>query len=115
MDTEGNSQYTFEMHDWQPCDEAFFANKSKSKKGPPDSFVEPPEEYASEERILESSALDIKYVADVPGPVPSRGSTGYVEPLSTHPRTMDEPPEWSVDVCITGGIMRYGPWADRQR
>ena len=75
-------------------------------------------EYAKEPKILEAPSLEILYYADVVGEVPSSTEpSGFVEPPSD-PFDIgngDLPPEWGIDVAIKGGVIRYGPWADRQR
>ncbi|KAL4073990.1 hypothetical protein J3A83DRAFT_4507268, partial [Scleroderma citrinum] len=73
-------------------------------------------EYAIERRIMETPTLELSYYADVVGEVPAE---------ATGPRGMglesydigngDLPPEWGIDFVIHNGVIRYGPWADRQR
>lgn len=73
-------------------------------------------EYAQERNILEAPVLELTYYVDVVGEVPS--ATPSVE-RSGHGvydiHNGDVAPEWGFDVIIYGGIIRYGPWADRQR
>ena len=49
--------------------------------------------------------------------------TGIV-PSPSEAETFDEgdefgnvelPPEYGIDIVVYGGIIKYGPWADRQR
>ena len=75
-------------------------------------------EYAKEPKILEAPSLDLLYYADAVGRVPATSElSGLAEPPSD-PFDIgngDLPPEWGIDVAIKGGVVRYGPWADRQR
>lgn len=76
------------------------------------------DEYAKETKILEAPSLELLYYADAVGRVPEpRDPTGFVDPPSD-PFDIgngDLPPEWGVDVAVRGGVVRYGPWSDRQR
>ncbi|KAI0093075.1 hypothetical protein BDY19DRAFT_882324 [Irpex rosettiformis] len=84
-------------------------------------------EYAKEMKIIEAPMLEVLYYADSVGQVPAlddaqtrsfeRDSVGDGE-KSEDPFDIgngDLPPEWGVDLAICGGVIRYGPWADRQR
>lgn len=67
-------------------------------------------EYAIETKILSAPVLELYYYVDVPGPVPPStqdGSIGH--------GNLDSDPEWGIDVVIRRGVLKYGPWADRQR
>lgn len=78
-------------------------------------------EYAIARRLLEAPVLDLVYYADVAGKVPEKANGEYSK--ESYPKTVefmdigngDLPPEWGVDVVVTGGTFHYGPWADRQR
>ena len=75
-------------------------------------------EYAIERKILEASALEILYYADVVGVVPPSGDEQGRQAESLDPFDIgngDLPPEWGIDLVVRGGFIRYGPWADRQR
>lgn len=73
-------------------------------------------EYAVERTILEAPVLELSYYVDVVGIVPA-------DPVHHHPSTGDPfdigngdlPPEWGIDLVVRNGLLRYGPWADRQR
>ncbi|KAF9450414.1 hypothetical protein P691DRAFT_468038 [Macrolepiota fuliginosa MF-IS2] len=70
-------------------------------------------EYAIERKILETPTLEMSYLVDIVGDVPP------VE-LQEHPGTYefgngDVSPDWVLELIVHGGIVRYGPWADRQR
>ncbi|KAI8918297.1 hypothetical protein DFJ77DRAFT_289393 [Powellomyces hirtus] len=78
------------------------------------------EEYAQVTTVLECKRLDLRYYADVAGPVPVRDT---IKPeLSGEGLNEDHdvgngdlPPEWGADITISDGVLQYGPWTDRQR
>ena len=70
-------------------------------------------EYAIESRILEAPLLELSYYVDVVGEVPEH--TEHVNIESVDVGNGDISPEWGFDIIISGGFVRYGPWADRQR
>lgn len=73
-------------------------------------------DYAIERKILEAPVLELTYYVDVVGEVPSRPTLAQTEGAGVYDiHTGDTPPEWGFDVIIYGGLLRYGPWADRQR
>lgn len=82
-------------------------------------------EYAKETKIIEAPVLEFLYYADAVGQVPSLGKQQERERESLRGGGVSEdpfdigngdlPPEWGVDLAICGGVIRYGPWADRQR
>ncbi|KAI1795480.1 hypothetical protein LXA43DRAFT_1178514 [Ganoderma leucocontextum] len=75
-------------------------------------------EYAIERKVLEASALELLYYADVVGvvPAPADEQAGQAESLDPFDiGNGDLPPEWGIDLVVRGGFIRYGPWADRQR
>jgi hypothetical protein len=57
------------------------------------------------------------YYCDTAGKVPSvpRMVTGFVGLETCDIGNGDLSPEWGVDVVVRGGVLTYGPWADRQR
>jgi len=70
-------------------------------------------EYAIDRRLLEAPVLELSYYVDAVGAVP-------VEPRTVNREEHDvgngdTSPEWSLDLILHGGFLRYGPWADRQR
>lgn len=92
--------------------------------------------YAVVENILETPRLQLSYYWDIPGDwfycVFVHGklkylcyNTGTVPILGVkdeikgniHPEigNGDLSPQFGMDVVVHGGIIRYGPWADRQR
>ncbi|KAG6903050.1 hypothetical protein C0995_007483 [Termitomyces sp. Mi166 len=73
-------------------------------------------EYAIERRILETPLLELSYFFDVTGEVPALSD--YHENIGAQSVDIgngDVAPEWGFDIIINGGVLRYGPWADRQR
>ncbi|KAG5639402.1 hypothetical protein H0H81_002934 [Sphagnurus paluster] len=73
-------------------------------------------EYAVERRILETPLMELSYYFDIAGEVPSPSDlSDNVGIESADIGNGDMPPEWGIDIMISGGIVRYGPWADRQR
>lgn len=73
-------------------------------------------EYAIERKILEAPVLELSYYVDVVGVVPHRGYDAAPNPSDPFDiGNGDLPPEWGFDLVIRNGVLRYGPWADRQR
>ena len=73
-------------------------------------------EYAIERRILEAPVLELSYYADVVGVVPHQEHDTPLNPSDPFDiGNGDIPPEWGIDLVIRSGVLRYGPWADRQR
>ncbi|KAF5386043.1 hypothetical protein D9615_002215 [Tricholomella constricta] len=73
-------------------------------------------EYAVERKILETPVLDLSYYYDVVGEVPAlpdHFESAGVDPIDIG--NSDVAPEWGFDITISGGVLKYGPWADRQR
>ncbi|KAF8630636.1 hypothetical protein AX15_002787 [Amanita polypyramis BW_CC] len=73
-------------------------------------------EYAKDTKFLEARFIDVSYYCDNPGQVPadveigSKNSNGHFNVGNG-----DTDPEWGIDIIIYRGIIKYGPWADRQR
>lgn len=73
-------------------------------------------EYAMERRIVEAPMLELSYYADVVGEVPAELDGPKGMGLESYDiGNGDLPPEWGIDLVIRNGVLRYGPWADRQR
>jgi len=70
-------------------------------------------EYAAVETIVDSPSATLTMFWDVPGrvlmPIPD-----HVRP-HTHRINGTTPPAWAIHISIAGGIINYGPWADRHR
>ncbi|KAH8828053.1 hypothetical protein DL96DRAFT_1601498 [Flagelloscypha sp. PMI_526] len=110
--------------------QAFFSKKARKpyrdrnikleskKKHSIDEAVDPStHEYAIERRIIEAPAFELSYYADVVGDVPRSEENPQFRSFAgeTDIGNGDIPPEWGIDMVIRRGIVRYGPWADRQR
>lgn len=68
-------------------------------------------EYARFSQIADCSKIKMKFYWDVPGKVRKHRSV---------PEQYDDvngatPPEYGLDLFVEGGVVNYGPWADRQR
>lgn len=50
----------------------------------------------------------------IAGPVPDPSEADYIDETDEL-GNVDLPPEYGIDIMIHGGIVKYGPWADRQR
>lgn len=73
-------------------------------------------EYAIERKLLEAPLVELSYYIDTVGKVPLLPGQGTFQAAnSLDVGNMDLDPEWGIDITIHGGILRYGPWADRQR
>lgn len=73
-------------------------------------------EYAIERKIIEAPLLEVSYYADVVGDVPPLPH--FAEHLGADSVDIgngDIAPEWGIDIIVSRGFVRYGPWADRQR
>ncbi|KAL4974792.1 hypothetical protein BDW66DRAFT_79771 [Aspergillus desertorum] len=72
-------------------------------------------EYGRFSTILDSPSTTVVYFWDIPGVVKAHSAADGLSP----PRPADingaPPPEWGIDVKIAGGMINYGPWADRER
>ncbi|ODN76792.1 hypothetical protein L202_05394 [Cryptococcus amylolentus CBS 6039] len=71
-------------------------------------------EYAKVTHLLEAPELTLTYYSDTPGIVPDPLSAPFIDPLDEI-GNVDLPPEYGIDITIHKGIIKYGPWADRQR
>jgi hypothetical protein len=75
-------------------------------------------EYARFSTIVDCPNVNMRFFWDTPGTVPL---ASMVSPVGERPRIAttdingDEPPEWGLNLVVYGGIVNYGPWADRQR
>ena len=71
-------------------------------------------EYAKVTTLLLSSEMQMTYYCDVAGQVPSSGRPVAMSE-TTDIGNGDLSPEWGVDLNMKGGVLQYGPWADKQR
>ena len=63
--------------------------------------------------MLETPTLELSYYADAVGVVPAKQRPVDNEGIDVG--NGDVSPEWGFDLVVHGGLLRYGPWADRQR
>ncbi|KAL8996329.1 MAG: hypothetical protein Q9169_004129 [Polycauliona sp. 2 TL-2023] len=71
-------------------------------------------EYGQHPVIVDSPSISLNLFWDVPGRVPD------LEELADRTKDVrdvngDAPPDWNVELRINGGLISYGPWADRLR
>ncbi|KAL4920126.1 hypothetical protein BDW62DRAFT_22967 [Aspergillus aurantiobrunneus] len=73
-------------------------------------------EYGRFSTVLDSPSMTVIYFWDIPGVVRAHSAAEETSPPSS-PRGINGtfPPEWGIDVKIDGGMINYGPWADRER
>ncbi|GJJ06705.1 hypothetical protein Clacol_000901 [Clathrus columnatus] len=72
--------------------------------------------YAVVETILDTPELQLSYHWDIPGAVPSAPvKEEFKGDIHSQVGNGDLSPQFGLDVIVHGGIIRYGPWADRQR
>ena len=73
-------------------------------------------EYAQLPNIVDCSAISMSFSWDIPGvvldtPPNTRGTVPSYEAEING----DISPDWTIELKVGGGIINYGPWADRQR
>lgn len=71
-------------------------------------------EYAKVTTLLDTPALDFVYYSDAPGPVPPREEASIIDEADEF-GNVEPSPEYGIDIVVHGGLLKYGPWADRQR
>ncbi|KAI1129496.1 hypothetical protein F5Y10DRAFT_149619 [Nemania abortiva] len=74
-------------------------------------------DYAAVNTVVDSPAGTLKIYWDVPSKV-SKDTQSRPSPID--PNDADYvngavPPAWSISLALKGGVINYGPWADRQR
>lgn len=72
-------------------------------------------EYGISTTIFDSPSVDLSFFWDVPGPVLPASTTAHIRHGFSQDINGSRPPAWGIDLKIKGGIVNYGPWADRQR
>lgn len=82
------------------------AEKRKQEVGP---------EYAKDRALLDTPRLQVVYYADVAGVVPDNPMSMEGTDELVDIGNGDVAPQWGVDLVMHGGVIVYGPWADRQR
>ncbi|KAL4961931.1 putative fermentation associated protein (Csf1) [Aspergillus stella-maris] len=72
-------------------------------------------EYGRFSTILDTPGMTVVYFWDIPGTV--RAHSADEISWSEKPADINgaPPPEWGIDVKLDGGMINYGPWADRER
>ena len=73
-------------------------------------------EYAQVNTIANCPKLGMSFFYDVPGKVSVHHSESPTR-SEQETRNMNGslPPEWGLHIIVGGGLIHYGPWADRQR
>jgi hypothetical protein len=73
-------------------------------------------EYAKTSLIADIPLVNLSFYWDVAGPVLSQvDNSMYMDPLHPDDINGSLPPEYGMDIQVYGGIIQYGPWADRHR
>ncbi|KAH8723644.1 hypothetical protein GQ44DRAFT_619877 [Phaeosphaeriaceae sp. PMI808] len=73
-------------------------------------------EYAKTSLIADIPRVDLSFYWDVPGPVLSQvDNSMHIDPIRPDDLNGSLPPEYGMDIQVFGGIVNYGPWADRHR
>ena len=73
-------------------------------------------EYAKASLIADCPCVNISFYWDVPGPVPSDiDRSKHIDPARPYDINGSPPPDYGMDIQVFGGIIQYGPWADRHR
>ncbi|KAI1877233.1 uncharacterized protein JN550_001305 [Neoarthrinium moseri] len=71
-------------------------------------------EYAAINTILDSPEAVLTIFWDVPGKV-ARSHFESDNPSQPNNINGTTPPAWAINLAVSGGIINYGPWADRHR
>ncbi|KAL8905514.1 MAG: hypothetical protein Q9171_006638 [Xanthocarpia ochracea] len=71
-------------------------------------------EYGRHPVIVDSPSINLNLFWDVPGLIPE---SKHCHEDNRDPRDIngDVPPDWNVELRVNGGLISYGPWADRLR
>lgn len=73
-------------------------------------------EYAKTSLIADIPCVNVSFYWDVPGPVPRElDNSTQIDPLRPNDINGSLPPDYGMDIQIFGGVINYGPWADRHR
>ncbi|KAK6206329.1 Macrophage colony-stimulating factor 1 receptor [Pestalotiopsis sp. IQ-011] len=72
-------------------------------------------EYAAVSTILDSPEATLTIFWDVPGKVTKTTSDGPEDSSEKDNINGAAPPAWAINLAVSGGIINYGPWADRHR
>ncbi|XP_006461147.1 hypothetical protein AGABI2DRAFT_185437 [Agaricus bisporus var. bisporus H97] len=69
-------------------------------------------EYAVERKMLETPVLELDYFVDIVGDVPPLEDQMF--PMLNEFGNGDISPDWILELVVSGGTLRFGPWAQRQ-
>ncbi|PSN71261.1 hypothetical protein BS50DRAFT_279214 [Corynespora cassiicola Philippines] len=73
-------------------------------------------EYAKASLIVDCPCVNVSFYWDVTGPVPNElDNSIHADPSRPMDVNGSVPPEYGMDIQVYGGIINYGPWADRHR
>ncbi|KAF9693199.1 hypothetical protein EKO04_008706 [Ascochyta lentis] len=73
-------------------------------------------EYAKTSLIADIPCVNVSFYWDVTGPVPAEcDNSMFVDPGRPHDINGSVPPDYGMDIEVFGGVINYGPWADRHR
>ncbi|KAI1193682.1 hypothetical protein F5X97DRAFT_313265 [Nemania serpens] len=74
-------------------------------------------DYAAVNTIVDSPEGTLKIYWDVPSKVPksTRSRPSPIDANDPDYINGDTPPAWAISLALKGGVINYGPWADRQR
>ncbi|KAI0204962.1 hypothetical protein F4808DRAFT_316433 [Astrocystis sublimbata] len=74
-------------------------------------------DYAAVTTIVDTPGGALKIYWDVPSKVSSaaKSQSSSLDPNSPDFVNGTAPPAWAISLALKGGVVNYGPWADRQR
>lgn len=72
-------------------------------------------EYAKSSQIADVPLVSMRFYWDIPGKVPASPAEGQLDPTLADDPNGSRPPEYGMELSVHGGVVTYGPWADRQR
>ena len=73
-------------------------------------------EYAKTSLIADIPCVNVSFYWDVTGPVPAEADNSmFIDPDRPHDINGSSPPDYGMDIEVFGGVINYGPWADRHR
>ncbi|KAI5367958.1 Putative small GTP-binding protein [Septoria linicola] len=74
-------------------------------------------EYAKATQLVDVDKVTMRFYWDMPGQVPNGSLDSDTLLGSTYEDDINgsAPPEYGMDIGVHGGVVVYGPWADRQR
>ena len=74
-------------------------------------------DYAQSNTIVNCPSLALSFFYDAPGKVQKYEREGPATGPASPAQNINgsSPPDWALDIIVGGGLINYGPWADRQR